>query len=156
MRGGTYNVSLIIGMEKAVELAIQNLKMEQHRLGQLRDLLEMGLSRIEAVSINGNNNPRLVNTSNVSFDFVDGQKLLRSLSKEIAISNGSACNSAAVEPSHVLIAMGVSKSMAMSSVRFSLGKYTKESDVLNTVRIVKVAVEKLRAENILWERREPV
>ncbi|NER18756.1 cysteine desulfurase family protein [Spongiivirga citrea] len=156
MRGGTYNVPLIVGMAKAVELAIQNLKVEQQRLKQLRDLLELELSEIEAVSINGNNNPRLANTSNISFDFVDGQKLLRSLSRKIAISNGSACNSAAVEPSHVLTAMGVSQSMAMSSVRFSLGRHTTEDHVQKTVKIVKETVEKLRAENILWERREPV
>ncbi len=153
MRGGTYNVPLIAGFAKAIETASKSLATEKDRLETLRDHFEKGLGGIESISINGIDMPRLPNTSNVSFDFVDGESLLRALSKHIAISNGSACNSASVEPSHVLTAMGISTSIAMSSIRFSFGKFTTLDDVNKTIKIVKEEVQKLRAENILWERR---
>jgi len=153
MRGGTYNTPLIIGMAKAIHLACQGLKEEKRRLLQLRDQLQNGFSKIEATHINGNLASRLPNTLNISFDYADGEKLLRALSKTMAISNGSACNSAAVNPSHVLSAMGISRSLAMASIRFSLGRYTKKGDIDKTIQIVVDEIDKQRSENIMWERR---
>ncbi|MFP2997143.1 cysteine desulfurase family protein [Spongiivirga sp. MCCC 1A20706] len=153
MRGGTYNNPGIVGLSKAVTLAFNNLNEEKERLRRLRNLLAAGITEIESVIVNGGNTDQLPNTLNCSFEYVDGEQLLRSLSKEIAVSNGSACNSAAVNPSHVLTAMGISNSLAMASVRFSLGRYTTENDVESIINSVKKTVVSLRAENIMWERR---
>lgn len=153
LRGGTYNTPAVVGLSKAIVESYKNLEEEISRLKKLRDILEDGLARIEASIVNCKNVARLPNTLNISFEFVDGELLLRALSKHMAVSNGSACNSAAVNPSHVLTAMGISESLAFSSIRFSLGRYTTLTEIEKTIAIVSQEVEKLRASNILWDSR---
>jgi cysteine desulfurase len=154
LRGGTLNASGIIGFSKAIELICENLLVENQRISQLRDLLERGLLGLEMSFTNGSSAPRLPNTCNISFAYVNGGSLLRALSKDMAISNGSACNSASENPSHVLTAMKIDPELAFSSLRFSLGKSTSKSDILNAVKIIHKEVNLLRESNILWERRK--
>ena len=153
LRGGTYNTPAIVGMAKAIELGIQNLHAERGRLSNLRNQLAEGLSLIQEVTINGKKSDRLPNTLNISFDYVDGQQLLTALSRNLAVSNGSACNSAAINPSHVLTAMGIGSSLAFSTLRFSLGKYTTEEDVQKAISVIRNEVAKQRENNLLWDRR---
>ncbi|NHF59881.1 cysteine desulfurase [Flavobacteriaceae bacterium TP-CH-4] len=152
-RGGTINTPLIVGFAKAIELAYQNLGDETTRLKTLRNRLEEGLLAIDLSVSNSTSEQRLPNTVNVSFPYVDGVNLLTALGSQLAVSNGSACNSASVEPSHVLLAMGVEPSLAFSSLRFSLGRYTTQEEVKKVIAIVTQEVSKLRENNILWERR---
>jgi len=152
-RGGTINTPLIVGLAKAIELAYDNLPKEKERLEKLRDQLEAGLLEIELAVLNSKTPKRLPNTVHVSFPFVDGSNLLTALSRQIAVSNGSACNSASVEPSHVLTAMGVERSLAYASLRLSIGRYTTKEDVKKAIEIVSKEVSKQRESNILWERR---
>ncbi len=152
-RGGTINTPLIVGMAKAISMAVQNLPGEQQRMESLRDRLDLGLSEIELAICNNRSAERLPNTSHFSFPYVDGTRLLNALSTKIAVSNGSACNSASVEPSHVLLAMGVERSLAYASLRLSIGRYTKEEDIDQAVALITETVALARAGNILWERR---
>ena len=119
----------------------------------MRTKLETGLLDIEYSYSNSRTDQRLPNTLNISFDYVDGSKLLGALSKYMAVSNGSACNSANENPSHVLLAMGINSTLAFSSIRFSLGKFTSMSDIDQIITIVNEEVKKQRVNNILWERR---
>lgn len=153
MRGGTLNTVGIAGFAKAVELSYTLGVQEQQRLNLLRNKLESGLLKIEDSFSNSKSVERLPNTTNISFAYVDGFKLLSALSKYIAISNGSACNSSNENPSHVLLAMGVDPSLAFSSIRFSLGRFTADADIDKVINIVNQEVAKQRASNILWERR---
>ncbi len=153
LRGGTYNTPAIVGMAKAIALSCQNLEAERDRLSNLRNQLEEGLSLIEEATINGKKSDRLCNTLNISFEYVDGQQLLAALSRNIAVSNGSACNSAAINPSHVLTAMGIGRNLALSTLRISLGKYTTEEDIQKAILIITKEVAKQRASNLLWDRR---
>ncbi|MGB5270334.1 MAG: cysteine desulfurase family protein [Eudoraea sp.] len=153
LRGGTYNTPAIVGMAKAIALSCQNLEAERNRLSNLRNQLEEGLSLIEEATINGKKSDRLCNTLNISFEYVDGQQLLVALSRNIAVSNGSACNSAAINPSHVLTAMGIGRNLALSTLRISLGKYTTEEDIQKAILIITKEVAKQRASNLLWDRR---
>lgn len=135
-RGGTLNISGVVGFGEASKLAIENLQQENQRITALRDLLEtLLIESIPEVQVNGQGNYRLPHISNISFPNVDGEELLMRLNK-IAISNGSACNSAATEPSHVLKAMGISNELAYASVRFSLGKFTTATDIHTAVNHV--------------------
>ncbi len=152
-RGGTINTPLIVGFAKAIDLAYENQDSEKKRLENLRDQLEAGLLEIELVVSNSKTAQRLPNTVHVSFPFVDGANLLIALSRQIAVSNGSACNSASVEPSHVLTAMGIECSLAYASLRLSIGRYTSENDIEKAIAIITTAVSKQRESNILWERR---
>ena len=154
LRGGTYNIPAIIGIAFAIVQADQRLIEEKKRLEYLRNLLQNGLSTIEESIVNGLNVDRLTNTLNISFKYIDGEILLRSLSTSLAVSNGSACKSAGVNPSHVLIAMGISPTLAFSSLRFSLGLYTSKKEIKNTITLVSKEIAKQRESNILWERRE--
>lgn len=153
MRGGTLNTPGIAGFAKAIELSLTLGKKEQHRLTHLRNKLESGLLEIEDSFSNSRSMERLPNTSNISFAYVDGFKLLSALSKNMAVSNGSACNSANENPSHVLLAMGIDQSLAFSSIRFSLGRFTTNNEIDSVIHIVDQEVAKQRASNILWERR---
>ena len=153
MRGGTLKTVGIAGLAKAVELSYTLGIQEQQRLNLLRNKLESGLLEIEDSFSNSKSVERLPNTSNISFAYVDGFKLLSALSKFIAVSNGSACNSSNENPSHVLLAMGVDPSLAFSSIRFSIGRFTTEVDIDKVINIVNQEVAKQRASNILWERR---
>lgn len=155
-RGGTINSTGITGLAKAIELCCINLEKEKIRLTRLRDMLEEGLLNIEMAGSNGNSAPRLPNTCNISIPYVNGADLLRALSKDIAVSNGSACNTASKNPSHVLTAMGLDPALAFSSLRFSLGKETTEKDVVQAIEIVGKQVNALRENNILWERRNSI
>ena len=152
-RGGTMNTPLIVGLAKAIQLAYENLDAEAQRLETLRDTLETGLLEIELAVSNSKTPQRLPNTVHISFPYVDGANLLTALSRQIAVSNGSACNSASVAASHVLLAMGVERSLAYASLRLSLGKYTTANDIEKAIEIITNEVTKQRASNILWERR---
>jgi len=152
-RGGTLNTPLIVGMARATSLAVENLSQEQGRLQNLRDRLDAGLSAIELARSNNQSVERLPNTSHFSFPYVDGTNLLNALSTKIAVSNGSACNSASVEPSHVLLAMGVERSLAYASLRLSIGRFTRAEDIDKAIAIISEAVTRERENNILWERR---
>jgi cysteine desulfurase len=151
MRSGTLNVPSIVALGKACEVTSEapdprgELSQEIIRIKNLRDKLEKGiLQNIEKTYLNGHEINRLPNISNISFGGVDGENLLMSLNK-IAVSNGSACNSASTEPSYVLKALGLSDDLAYSSVRFSLGRFTTDEDIDLAISHVKEVVEKLRA-----------
>jgi cysteine desulfurase len=152
-RGGTINTPLIVGLARAIQFACHNLEEEMQRIRTLRDRLDEGLIAIELAVSNNRSGLRLPNTSHFSFPFVDGANLLNVLSRKIAVSNGSACNSASVEPSHVLLAMGMERSLAYASLRLSLGRYTTEDDIDKAIEIISEAVSTERERNILWERR---
>jgi cysteine desulfurase len=152
-RGGTLNTPGIIGLAKAIQLAHESLEEEIVRIEQLRNQLEEGLLAIDLSVSNSTSAKRLPNTTNISFKYVDGASLLRALSTQLAVSNGSACNSASVEPSHVLLAMGVEHSLAYASLRLSLGRYSTENDIEKAIEIITKEVKRLRESNILWEHR---
>ena len=152
-RGGTYNTPAIVGLSEAIVLAEKSLAEETKRLKVLRNQLQKGLSAIEESIVNGENVSRLPNTLHMSFKYIDGENLLRALSRFLAVSNGSACNSAEVNPSHVLTAMSIPATLAFSSLRFSIGRFTTTEDIKNTINIVTREVAKQRESNILWERR---
>lgn len=143
MRSGTLNVAGIVGMGQAAEICQNSILNEAIRLSILRDKLEQEiLKSVPNTQINGSLGHRLPNTSNISFGKIDGENLLMNLN-EIAVSNGSACNSASTEPSYVLKAMGLSDDLAYASVRFSLGKMTQESDIEIAINHVRIVVEKM-------------
>lgn len=153
-RGGTINTPLITGLARAMRLSVENLREEQERIRVLRDHLETGLLGIELAVSNNRAGRRLPNTAHLSFPFVDGAGLLTALGVKIAVSNGSACNSASVEPSHVLLAMGMDRTLAYASLRLSLGRYTTREDVEQAIEVIAETVGRLRANNIMWERRK--
>ena len=143
-RSGTLNVTGIVGLGEACKLAGNELDTDNQRLTILRDKLENGiLQNILDVKINGNMENHLPNLTNISFGGVDGENLLLSF-RDIAVSSGSACTSASVEPSYVLKAIGLSDDLAYASIRFSLGKYTTEEEIDFTIKYVKEVVESLR------------
>lgn len=143
-RSGTLNVTGIVGLGEACELANDSLVIEDQRLTLLRDKLEQGiLQLISDVKINGNIKNRLPNSTNISFGGIDGENLLMSF-RDVAVSSGSACTSASVEPSYVLKAIGLDDDLAYASIRFSLGKYTTEEEIDFTIKYVKEIVESLR------------
>ena len=152
-RGGTINTPGIVGIAKAIQLVQENLGEEILRIQALRDQLEEGLLAIEMSVSNSKAALRLPNTAHVSFKYVDGANLLSALSKYIAVSNGSACNSSSEEPSHVLMAMGVERSLAYASLRLSIGRYTTQDDIEKAIKVVTHEISKQRENNILWERR---
>ncbi|MEA5401396.1 IscS subfamily cysteine desulfurase [Arcicella sp. DC2W] len=144
-RSGTLNVPAIVGLGKACEIANAELFNESITLSKLRDCLELGiLSKVKGTKVNGNTNNRLPNVTNISFEGVDGELLLSSF-RDIAVSSGSACTSASVEPSHVLKSIGVADKLAYSSIRFSLGRFTTQAEIDFTIQYVKEVVESLRA-----------
>jgi cysteine desulfurase len=142
LRGGTLNISGIVGFGEACKLASEEIE-ENKRIEELRNLLETLLQQqLPDIQINGQRADRLSHISNISFPKVDGEELLMRLNK-IAISNGSACNSAATEPSHVLKAMGLSDELAYASVRFSLGRFTNAEDIHTAVNHVAVMYSRI-------------
>lgn len=143
LRSGTLNVPGIVGFGKACDIAGQGLEGESLRLGKMRDEMEQALETIGGVSINGANANRLPHVCNVSFENIDGTKLMRSL-KGLAVSQGSACNSSVIEPSHVLKAMGLSDGLAYSSVRISLGRPTTTEEIDQAIEIIKEVIEQQR------------
>lgn len=144
MRSGTLNVSGIVGFGKASEICKDDLGKDTLHISRLRDKLEYALLNVGNVYINGSNVHRLPNTTNLSFKDVDGQALMRGLNKEIALSSGSACTSASLEPSYVLKALGLDDELAHSSIRFSLGRFTTEEEIDYTIQQVLFNVQQLR------------
>ncbi|WP_149241341.1 cysteine desulfurase family protein [Dyadobacter sp. 32] len=143
-RSGTLNVAGIAGLGKAAELAQKEMKLDAQRVGAIRDSLEKELLKIEGTRINGNPESRLYNVTNILFECCDSDALIMGL-HDIAISNGSACTSASIEPSHVLIAHGLSETEAFSCLRFSLGRFNSVEEVVAVVGKVRLVVEGLRA-----------
>jgi cysteine desulfurase len=150
-RSGTLNVPGIVGFGKACEIAISKMEEESKHIKALRDKLEAALINIEETRLNGNREHRLPNVTNIAFKFVESEGLMLGCSKNIAMSSGSACTSASVEPSHVLKALGLDDDLAHSSLRFSLGRFTKEEEIDYAIEQVRNAVQKLREMSPLWE-----
>lgn len=150
MRSGTLPTHQIVGMGAAFDLAKREMANENERIRMLRDRLWKGLSQIKAVYLNGDFDRRVPHNLNVSFNYVEGESLLMAI-KDIAVSSGSACTSASLEPSYVLRALGRSDELAHSSIRFSIGRYTTEADVDFAVNLLKDKVAKLREMSPLWE-----
>ena len=144
LRSGTLNVPGIVGFGKACEVAQKEMTGDTNRIGALRDQLETELLSISGTRINGFREHRLYNTTNIYFEYCDSDAMIMSL-EGIAVSNGSACTSASIDPSHVLLAMGLSEQEAFSCLRFSLGRFNTGEDVLATIAAVKGVVAELRA-----------
>jgi cysteine desulfurase len=151
MRSGTLNVPGIVGFGKACELCIAEMQQDAERLGKLRDKLENALLQLEEAYVNGDKEHRLPHVTNISFKYVEGEGLLMGFNKEIALSSGSACTSASLEPSYVLKALGLGDDLAHSSLRFGLGRYTTEEQIDYTIEQVSKTVLKLREMSPLWE-----
>jgi cysteine desulfurase len=150
MRSGTLATHQLVGMGEAFELAGREMVAEQARLKVLRDRLWNGLRDLEEVYLNGDEQHHVANTLNVSFNFIEGESLMMSL-KDVAVSSGSACTSATLEPSYVLRALGLPDELAHSSIRFSLGRFTTEDDIDQVLAHARFAVEKLRELSPLWD-----
>jgi cysteine desulfurase len=151
MRSGTLNVPGIAGFGKACEICLEEMEAESARLEELRNKLEPALLALEETYVNGTRIHRLPHVTNISFRFVEGEGLMMGLQKSVAVSSGSACTSASMEPSYVLKALGVSDDMAYSSLRFSLGRFTTAEDVDIVIDAVTDMVKKLREMSPLWE-----
>ncbi len=150
LRSGTLATHQIVGMGEAFRIARLEMGTEVERVRMLRDRLWAGLSQIEEVYLNGDMDSRVPHNLNVSFNFVEGESLIMAI-KEIAVSSGSACTSASLEPSYVLRALGRSDELAHSSIRFTIGRFTTEADVDFTIDLLKRKIERLRELSPLWE-----
>ncbi len=151
MRSGTLNVPGIAGFGKACELCMNEMEAEAQRLSKLRDKLEHALMELEESYVNGNSDHRLPHVCNISFKYVEGEGLMMGFNKDIALSSGSACTSASLEPSYVLKALGLGDDLAHSSLRFGLGRFTTEEQIDFTINAIKTTVTKLREMSPLWE-----
>ncbi len=151
MRSGTLNVPGIVGFGKACELARLEMADDAARLSKLRDKLETALLQLEEAYVNGSREHRLPHVSNISFKYVEGEGLMMGFNKSIALSSGSACTSASLEPSYVLKALGLGDDLAHSSLRFGLGRFTTEEQIDYTIKAVSETVLKLREMSPLWE-----
>jgi cysteine desulfurase len=149
-RSGTLATHQIVGMGEAFRIARQEMAAENERIRALRDKLLAGIREMEEVFVNGDMEKRVPHNLNVSFNFVEGESLIMAV-KDIAVSSGSACTSASLEPSYVLRALGRSDELAHSSIRFTLGRFTTEEEVAYTVNHLKSKVTKLREMSPLWE-----
>ena len=150
MRSGTLATHQIVGMGEAFRIAKEEMAEDNARILKLKNKLWDSFSDMEEVYLNGDANQRLPGILNVSFNFVEGESLMMAL-KDLAVSSGSACTSASLEPSYVLRALGLSDEMAHSSIRFSIGRFTTEAEVDYVIGHVREAVEKLRSLSPLWE-----
>jgi len=150
MRSGTMATHQIVGMGEAFRIAGEEMEEENKRIYSLRERLWDGLKDMEEVYVNGDLDQRIPGNINISFNFVEGESLLMAL-KDLAISSGSACTSASLEPSYVLRALGRNDELAHSSIRFSIGRFTTEQDIDFTIEHVRTAVEKLRELSPLWD-----
>jgi cysteine desulfurase len=150
MRSGTLATHQIVGMGEAFRIARLEMKEENERIRRLRDRLLKGLQEIDEVYVNGDMEHRVPHNLNISFNFVEGESLIMAV-KDIAVSSGSACTSASLEPSYVLRALGRSDELAHSSIRFSIGRFTTEEDVDYTINLLKTKIGKLRELSPLWE-----
>lgn len=150
MRSGTLATHQIVGMGEAFRLAREEMAEESQRLRFLRDRLLKGLELIEEVYVNGDLEQRVPGNLNISFNFVEGESLIMALS-DLAVSSGSACTSASLEPSYVLRALGRSDELAHSSIRFTIGRFTTEEEIDYTVGLITSKIDKLREMSPLWE-----
>jgi len=151
MRSGTLNVPGIVGFGKACEICMQEMEADGKRISLLRDKLENALLKVEETYLNGDKESRLPHVSNISFKYVEGEGLMMGFNKNIALSSGSACTSASLEPSYVLKALGLGDDLAHSSLRFGLGRFTTEEQIDYTIEQVTNAANKLREMSPLWE-----
>ncbi|MEM6831898.1 MAG: aminotransferase class V-fold PLP-dependent enzyme, partial [Bacteroidota bacterium] len=151
MRSGTLNVPGIVGFGKAAEVARLEMEEEGKRLSKLRDKLESSLMELEEVYINGNTENRMPHVTNISFKHVEGEGLMMTFNQKIAVSSGSACTSASLEPSYVLKALGLGDDLAHSSIRFSLGRFTKEEHIDEAIEMVASGVQHMRDLSPIWE-----
>ena len=150
MRSGTLNVTGIVGFGKACEIAKTDMAEESTRLSGMRDRLERELLTLEESYLNGNKEYRLPHTTNISFKYVEGEGLMMGV-KDVAVSSGSACTSASLEPSYVLKSLGLDDELAHSSLRFGLGRFTTEAEIDYAVETIKFHVAKLRDLSPLWD-----
>jgi cysteine desulfurase len=150
MRSGTLPTHQIVGMGEAFRIAREEMATENERIRALRDRLWRGVSDMEEVFLNGDVERRVPHNLNVSFNFVEGESLIMAI-KDVAVSSGSACTSASLEPSYVLRALGRSDELAHSSIRFTVGRFTTEAEVDYTVDLIKRKIAKLRDLSPLWE-----
>jgi cysteine desulfurase len=150
MRSGTLATHQIVGMGEAFRLAREEMATENDRIRMLRDRLYEGLNDMEEVYVNGDLDHRIAGNLNISFNFVEGESLIMAL-RDLAVSSGSACTSASLEPSYVLRALGRNDELAHSSIRFTIGRFTTIEEIDYTVELVRAAVEKLRDLSPLWD-----
>jgi cysteine desulfurase len=150
MRSGTLATHQIVGMGEAYRIAAEEMSTENDRIRKLRDRLLAGFSEMEEVYVNGDMAQRVPHNLNISFNYVEGESLLMAI-KEIAVSSGSACTSASLEPSYVLRALGRNDELAHSSIRFSLGRFTTLEEVDFAIRLIKEKIGRLRELSPLWE-----
>lgn len=151
MRSGTLNVPGIVGFGKACELCRLDMEEDTKRISKMRDHLETELLKLEEAYVNGSREHRLPHVANISFKHVEGEGLMMGFNKNIALSSGSACTSASLEPSYVLKALGLGDDLAHSSLRFGLGRFTTEEQIDYTIKAVSETVLKLREMSPLWE-----
>jgi cysteine desulfurase len=151
MRSGTLNVPGIVGFGKACEICMNEMEADTQRISKMRDHLETELMKLEEAYINGSTAHRLPHVTNISFKHVEGEGLLMGFNKNIALSSGSACTSASLEPSYVLKALGLGDDLAHSSLRFGLGRFTTDEQIEYTIKAISETVLKLRDMSPLWE-----
>ena len=151
MRSGTLNVPGIVGFGKACEICMLDMEADTERIIKMRDRLETELLKIEEAYVNGSTEHRLPHVANISFKHVEGEGLLMGFNKNIALSSGSACTSASLEPSYVLKALGLGDDLAHSSLRFGLGRFTTDEQIDYTIDQISSTVLKLREMSPLWE-----
>ncbi|ASL45528.1 Cysteine desulfurase IscS [Burkholderia sp. AD24] len=150
MRSGTLATHQIVGMGEAFRIAHEEMATENERIRMLRDRLLRGLSEMEETYVNGDMEQRVPHNLNISFNFVEGESLIMAV-KDVAVSSGSACTSASLEPSYVLRALGRNDELAHSSIRFTVGRFTTEQDVDYVINLLKTKISKLRDLSPLWE-----
>ena len=150
MRSGTLATHQIVGMGEAFAIAKQEMASENERIRMLRDRLYNGIKDTEAVHVNGDLEQRIPHNLNISFAYVEGESLIMAL-KDMAVSSGSACTSASLEPSYVLRALGLNDELAHSSIRFSLGRYTTEAEIDYVIGVINNSIDKLREMSPLWD-----
>jgi cysteine desulfurase len=150
MRSGTLATHQIVGMGEAFRIAREEMHTETERIRMLRDRLFQGVSDIEEVHVNGDMEARIAGNLNVSFNFVEGESLIMAI-KDLAVSSGSACTSASLEPSYVLKALGRNDELAHSSIRFTIGRFTTEEEIDYAVKLLHEKIGKLREMSPLWE-----
>jgi cysteine desulfurase len=150
MRSGTLPTHQIVGMGEAFRLAAEELESESERIKQLRDLFWNGLKDLEEIYLNGSAEHRIPGNLNISFNYVEGESLIMAL-KDLAVSSGSACTSASLEPSYVLRALGREDELAHSSIRFTLGRFTTKADIEYAIPLIRSKIGKLRELSPLWD-----
>ena len=151
MRSGTMNVPGIVGFGKAAEIALSEMEAEGARMRKLRDRLEAELLGIEETYLNGHVKNRVPHVTNISFKHVEGEGLMMTFNKRLSVSSGSACTSASLEPSYVLVAYGLGPDLAHSSIRFSLGRFTTEKDIDTVIAELKQGTQHMRDLSPIWE-----